>query len=165
MEHPNDPVQIGTHSPSIGAPLIQMSALLNPVDIDHRTKAADLTIALSLLQAEVALMRAENAMLRIAIATELEHIVNARREMEGIRIASLETVARVEAEQKAFTRTVADRMEVMNQKIEHVARGQIHVTDAIFTGTEEIRAAIDAIPKTYLWNRFWKRVHSFFGRI
>jgi hypothetical protein len=138
-EQPESGISQGSAHISLGMPVIQMGALLHPQDLGH-ARAVDVALALTVLQADVALLRAEVTVLKVAVISELEHLALMRRE----HTAALGEIQRAQAMLFSRIRTFDERLtaaEVQrSQDLERYAR--------------IVAAQIDTIPETFLWNRF-----------
>jgi len=149
-EQENSGISQGGSSLSLGMPVIQMGALLHPADLtDARARAVDVALALTVMQSDVALLRAEVTVLKVSVITALEHLAQMRKEHSA---AIAETQNVITAAQDKLT-SLVDAFD-RRLTISDFQRGlEIDRTTRFLT--DEIRS----IPDTYLWNRFraWLR--------
>ena len=166
MELEETGVRTGTHSAGLGAPLIQMGQLLHPLEM-HQSRATDITVALSMVQAELALTRAEVLVLRTAIATQLEHAALLSEEAHTLN----ENVSALIVSGVSHAKLVEDILATMARDITAAYRDTRHHTAeevAILRAQIETRIAlvgaqVAAIPDTYFWPRFKRWMRGIFG--
>lgn len=145
--NPDSGVRSGTHSAALGQPLIAMGGLLHPLE-GHASRAADITCALSAVQADLALLRAEILVLRVAISTQLEHSSQLTAQVVAMRDETMDVLARVQAERMEFSEYLIRVTEM---------HGTAHRMIDILT-----RMVAD-IPSTYAGARLWRWLKHFWS--
>ena len=168
MELEETGVSMGTHSPNLAGPLIQMGQLLNPVEFTHQSRATDITVALGVLQSEVALLRAETIVLRVAVATQLDYLANVLNDHKRLTDENTMLVQAVQnfiaSQQDRFKHFQSTLMETSRLQLETVMSNlQTQIMDVETNLTGLLITEIQAIPDTYFWPRLKRRVRKLLG--
>lgn len=157
-----DPVKVGTHSPSLSQPLIQMGMSLHPSDIDQRARVADVAVAISSLQVETAMTRMELATFRIAMIVQSERIqefvvAEMARCLDRVE-HRLSDLSQIEVQRLRELSRLEDRFnQLMSSAYEHM--------DKQNNAVAELREKVAALPETYLWTRFVRALQRALRRI
>lgn len=153
MEFKESGIESGTHSPSIGHPLIQMGALLHPLDLGH-ARAVDITTALSTLQAEVALLNAHLTVLRITTITELDQAAQLRSE-NALALTHFEHMFADAHKQ------ILDNLQLVADYHRDSEHRYLEVADRLMQLTMDV----NSIPETYLLTRMKRWFRNQFRRL
>lgn len=161
MDNQENPVEVGTHSPSLSTPILQMGALLHPLEIEHRARAVDVTTAISTMHAEIAQSRAEITVLRMALITEIEHVVQLRQQAERLLTTTQHAVDSLHEDFKRFSTQMLNSQDDLGSRVVEQLGLDTH---AIQQALDHVHVSIDRIPSTYYWARLKSWLYKLFGR-
>lgn len=155
MDSREQPAEVGTHSAALGTPFIQMGQLLHPTEIEQRSRAVDMTTALSVLQSEVALLRAEVTVLKVAVVTELEHVFQLRAQLDReIGFATTDI--------QRLNEDIKRRAEILELAISRRHSDVIRAIDEMLHEVRIVREEVRNVPETYWWPRFKRWLNNVF---
>lgn len=167
MDNLGEPsIHMGTHSPSLSSPLIQMGGLTHPFDIAHQSRGVDVSTALASLHTEVALLTSQVIVLRTALSVEIDQTII-------LRDSNIQHLSSITHALTGFASGMDVRLKELDDRLsilQHNTSNGLTALQRELTESQSqfttlllmLRSDIESIPKTYFWPRLKRWLGSLF---